>query len=339
MRSDFTVDKSGRLSDTSNVNYFFAANEILNFYNNDICINLANTLIMNKYRDEYKFRVMRHYADNATIKIISAWDYIFQILSVFYGTEHLQSYKTRDYVIAFVLGNPDIFKGRSEYADDEFQKNYHKLISDKKVLSSGDRKKFKKALKKIGLSTNARLEKIFELYKAEEVRVLKDTVRNEVIHVKSLSFMHSIGIQPGIPCLFAGRGIHFGGDGWIDSEELEILLLKNTEILKEAIQIFNEIIRTDDTPNSTGNSENEYHLYDGICRECEESVFVAFNFMEILKDSEMENKNFICGKCGKDMVLGEQRMANERVYFNQYIENVIYFADAYTKFCIQEDDN
>ncbi len=73
-----------------------AFEEIVRFFNDDILINMAHLTTMHNHLEQYPQRSVGFYLDNTILKIVSCWEYSFQILNQFWGLEFLSSARSRE---------------------------------------------------------------------------------------------------------------------------------------------------------------------------------------------------------------------------------------------------
>ena len=307
--------------------------ELINYFNNDICISAAIFNGINNYNDEYEFKVIAYYADNISVKIISAWDYLFQILNQYLGTNLLGDYRTRDRIVAFLMNPPEFIKDGDDVKvnyknlpQDKVNEIYARTIKEKRVLQVDKKnRQLKKSLKNMDLSITPDIQKIFELYREDDLEVLKAQVRNDIIHKRSLTFNISINSAE----LFPMVGISSAINGWYNFNDLSVLIEKNLLILTKGIQILNEIIFYDKYPNSKENEGKEFVVRNFKCNSCNKEQYVVKDLVEELKKVGYK---YTCINCGNEMVDTGEYKVNERSYYFTKFENIKDILETIKKF-------
>lgn len=258
--------EKGRMINTLDfVTYVGLFSELFNYYNNDICIDVAKFLTMKESTANYNFRVIMSLVDSLSTKICSCWEYMFQILNHYFSLE-LNSMALNKEKIDNLYAKKMVFVQEGdithvEYIDwteEEKERVAREVLKKKRVLNVGEKAKgLKKEVRKKGYIVSERFQKISILYAQECVDYMKKYVRNIVMHKKSASFTYAIGE---IDNLFPNEGIHFSKSGWIEGNDFQKILIENMAVLKEALQIAYDIVCLGDKLVHIGNENKTYEI-------------------------------------------------------------------------------
>ena len=290
--------------------------EIFNFYNNDICIDMAKILAMVDGEREYHFRVIFNLIDTISVKICSCWEYIFQILNKYFMLELNSMNLSRDRLekiyekkMVFVKNEQGYKIEYVEWSEEEREKVRIALGEKKKVLHIGKKAKdFKKAIKQQGYVVSERVNQISILYSEKCVERLKDVVRNTITHKKSSTFAYTIGE---IDFAFPQEGISCNRNGWLGITDAKELLWDNVCVLRKAVQVANEIIWLGDRLVRCGNENKKYEIVELECQKCQNH----FNLTSELYDIEIRYmKSIKCPKCYEETQFIGKGMVSEFDY-------------------------
>ncbi len=277
--------------------------ELFNYYNNDICIDVAKFLTMLESTENYNFRVIMSLIDSLSIKICSCWEYMFQILNHYYALD-LNSMELNKEKIDNLYAKKMIFVSegkitRIEYVDwteEEKEIVTKEIFKKKKVLHVGGKAKgLKKEIRKKGYVISERFQKISVLYSQESVEKMKKFVRNIVMHKKSASFVYAIGE---IDNIIPNEGINFCRSGWITGNEFKEMLLENIAILKESLQIAYDIVSLGDKLVHIGNENKTYEIVLLQCNNCKKSINMTDSFYELMVGMDGQVR---CPMCKNEM--------------------------------------
>lgn len=288
-RNKFYIShEKGRMTNSLDfVTYAGLFSEIFNYYNNDICIDVAKFSTMKDSIENYNFRAMMSLIDSLSTKICSCWEYMFQILNHYFSLE-LNSMAINKEKIDNMYSKKMIFvkEGnviRIEYVDwteEEKEVVAKEVLKKKKVLNIGKgAKTFKKEIRKQGYAVNERLQRISILYSQECVEKMKQTVRNIIMHKKSATFIYAIGEMDD---LFCNEGISLNKNGWIKANDYYKMLVENLEILKEAIQMAYDIVCLGDKLVHIGNENKTFEIVLLRCSNCDKNVNMTADMYEIM---------------------------------------------------------
>lgn len=302
-------------------------NEIFNFYNNDICIEVAKIHAMTEGQGDYNFRVIMNLIDTVTLKICSCWEYIFQILNQYFSLE-LNSLRINKNIIDKMYEKKMIFikqeKGYNveyvEWSEEERNELEDILRKKKKVLDvRGYAKKFKKEIKSSGFIVSDRVKQLSKLYSSPCVKLLKEEVRNIITHKKSATFGISVGDIDGILPI---EGILIDREGWMKIDDFKKLVSENLEILKLAIQTAFDIICLEDKLVTIGNEGKEYRILLVECGNCHHSTNITSGFYALENERHLGVK---CSKCGTMMKILEEGKTSEYEHNQVLLRELEYY--------------
>jgi hypothetical protein len=288
-------------------------NEIFNFYNNDICIEIAKIYAMTEGRGDYNLKIIMNLIDTVTLKICSCWEYIFQILNQYFSLE-LTSLRMNKNTIDKMYEKKMIFVKQEkvynvkyvEWSEEERNELEDILKKKKKVVDvRGYGKKFKKEIKDSGFIISDRVNHISKLYSSPCVKLLKEEIRNIITHKKSATFGIAVGDIDGILPM---EGIAINREGWIKIDDFKKIVSENLEILKLAIQTAFDIICLEDKLVSIGNEGKEYRILLVECDNCHHSTNITSGFYALENERHLGVK---CSKCGTLMEILEEGKISE----------------------------
>lgn len=321
-RSDFKVDMTNEKRPFRHEILFVLPlmDEIKQYFNNEISVSYAIFKVVSRQGNIGR-RVKSYYAENSLIRLISIWDYLFQVLSSYLDTEMLADYQIRDKMLLSRSVDIDFVKQGEGYKvvakpyTPEIKKKVKKeIIKGNPVIKITDINRDNTLLKfiKKKFVKNERINQLFDLYKSDSVMKLKE-IRHQVIHRRSIGSTFSID---SIDVFFHAQGIDAKHEGWIKIDELEELFDKNIIIVREAVQILNNIIRFDDYPNTKENGLKKFTAKNIWCDSCKKDLLIAEGFYKFLVGS-----NFLiyCPRCLTTKVeIKEDKEVNEPFYFSNF---------------------
>lgn len=291
-----------------------AFEEIVRFFNDDILINMAHLMVMHNHLEQYSQRAVGFYLDNTILKIVSCWEYSFQVLNQFWGLEFLSSARSREIL-------SDIYQKRwkvieteegftlacSDYSEKQLAEINEKLKQALVVLHADHFKKQVKRSKKIALLPE--LDRLMELFNRQPCKELRTKWRNHVTHSASMTFgLHISGISSVIPA----EGFSFTHPEQ-KQDELLCLINQNLDLLQNGIQIVHDVIWNNIVPNS---KQNEGKLFYGVQLTCPNCDFKDCMTQDVfdLFHSKGRTPHFNCPKCRSPLTVLQHLEMAERDY-------------------------
>lgn len=309
--------------------YASLMSEVINFYNNDICIDVAKIVAMVEGKGEYHFRVICNLIDTVAVKVCSCWEYIFQILNKYFMLELNSMNLSKDRLeklyekkMVFVRTEQGYKVEYVDWSEEEREEVRDSIRKRMSVLHIGKKAKgFKKSIKQNGYVVSDRVNQISVLYSEDCIERLKKEVRNTITHKKSTTFAYAIGE---IEMLFPQEGITCNRSGWIKIVDAKELLCDNVDLIKSAIQIANEIIWLSDRLVRCGNENEIYKIVELECQICQHH----FNLTSELYGIELKYmKNIRCPKCHEETKLIGDGIVSEFDYGQVRCQDIRYLND------------
>lgn len=309
--------EKGRMINTLDfVTYASLFSELFNYFNNDICIDVAKFLTMKESAENYNFRVIMSLVDSISTKICSCWEYMFQILNHYFSLE-LNSMALNKEKIDDLYAKKMVFVKEGdithiEYVDwteEEKEMVAKAVLKKKKVLNIGIKAKgLKKEIRKQGYVVSERFQQISILYAQECVENMKQNVRNIVMHKKSASFTYAIGE---IDDLLPTEGISINRRGWITGNDFQRMIIENMAVLKEALQIAYDIVCLGDKLVHIGNENKTYEIVLLECVDCKKIINMTDSLYEIMLEM---NGQVNCPECKNRMDFQSKGKTSEFEY-------------------------
>lgn len=244
--------------------------------------------------------------ENAIVRIVSTWEYIFIILNQYIDLGLVVSNHTKHRIIEgagyTIVPVPDGMFIRMEKVPihkEEGEEIKSKLKKELKVITPERLIQFVKDTYQI----NQQLENIFDLYNSKLVDKLK-VQRNQFVHTGTLGANTKIEYSE----MFNQQGLFVNIEKY-DIEYIEKLVDENMEILKKAIKELCELIYKDLFPNRIENKDKVYKLQLIKCNECSSGEYIPFDLLEKFKEYSL------CLNCtSNDLVFLDTFIVNEIVY-------------------------
>lgn len=294
--------------------------EIFNFYNNDICIEVAKIYAMIEGKGDYKFRVIANMVDTVAVKVCSCWEYIFQILNKYFMLELNSMHLNKDILdkiyekkMIFIKDEEGYRIEYVDWTDEERERINQELKKKKRVLNIGSKAKgFKKEIRKQGYVVSERVNQISALNSSVCVEKLKSEIRNTITHKKSSTFAFAIG---GLDRILPTEGIECDRTGWVKIDEFMELIFDNLDVLKNAIQITFDIICLGD---KLVHIENQGKKYKVVALECSKCHFKMNMIDELYVMHGEYDLSVECPKCDSDMLFKGEGEASESDYYQVF---------------------
>lgn len=293
------------------------------YFNNDIC-NAVSYYFSICDDESIGVKAKSFHAENVLFRLVSFWDYLFQVLTQFLRINFVADRQIRDYIInnslldvRFTPRDEGGYKVEYKPYLKEVVKKLHSRLKKHIVFLRVD-KKAKQIKRRITkkYSYSKRMDEIFKLFKSKENTKVRD-IRDEIMHRRSLGFRISIDKS----IIGPGQGISVNPEPWVKINDLKDLIQKDIEIIKTALTIMDEIFWYDDLPNIRRNEGKKYYIYGINCCLCGSEVAMPAELADILLQSRLKIR---CPKCkSEDTEIKGKYETNEVVYFmltNQYIE-------------------
>lgn len=291
-----------------------AFEEIVRFFNDDISIGLAHFMTMHNHLEDYSQRAVGFYLDNTILKVVSCWDYSFQILNQFWGLDFLSSARSREILSDIyqkrwkVVETGDSFTlACSDYSEKQLAEINEKLKQALVVLHADNFKKQVKRSKKIALIPE--LDRLMELFNSRPCKELRTQWRNHVTHGASMTFgLHISGINSTLPT----EGLSFTHPAK-RRDDMLCLLQQNMDVLQKGIQLVHDIVWDNIVPNSRQNSGKMFYGVQLDCPNCDFKDCMTQDVFDLLH-AKGRVPHFDCPKCRSPLTILQHLEMAERDY-------------------------
>ncbi|MGA5691418.1 hypothetical protein [Cytobacillus pseudoceanisediminis] len=294
---------------------FQLLNQLISYFNNEIAMAISISKVFLD-DDTCDPRITAYYTEHAICRIMSAWDYLFIILSKHLDSDLLADYRLREDIVHFSIFDYKVIQTQTgaRILSQPFQVNKTKMIKPLKrrmgvVLPFKKDREYTlfKDLKQ-RFSYNDRVKQIFNDYYLPSVEELK-RIRFNSLHKNPLGFRVK-------QVLMDETDTNIPTVDWIDDGQLDFLISDNLFILKNALQTLFEISILGDLSVNTANQQNKFHSYMVSCNHCYQRSMISDELMEFMDTNDIKP---ICLGCkSEDLDTGSKVPMSEKVYYERY---------------------
>ena len=286
--------------------------ELKNLYNNELSLSASIAEILCDSK-KINLRVRAFHIENAFMRIVSVWDYIFLALNQYMQTELIASRYNKEEIIKascyykIAVKEKEAIRIVNKPMEDEKQDEIRKKLKKELVVITANN--LHKCIKE-KYAYNENIEKIFDLYKSEPVNEMKK-VRNDIVHSGNLGANFSI-----IPSdMVANQAM---SNKNIDFVNIKKIISENMNVVKNAIEILLDFIINDRIPNRKENENKIYYFHKCKCKDCGTINYYTDEIFHMLD----KNLGLICSKCNSfnTISLNEKEKISEPVHDNMYID-------------------